>query len=150
MKLKVKDIQERRGVKHFRVHGKGSKIRYMPVHPAALDRIDSYTAAAGHALDLDGALFRGTRTMNGAMSEKAIAYRSVYDVIKRYAVEANIPVAEFCVHSLRATAATNALDNGSDIAKVQEWLGHSNVATTRLYDKRKTRAEDSPTFRVTY
>ena len=46
VKLKVKDVQERRGVKHFRVHGKGSKIRYVPVHPAALDRIDAYTAAA--------------------------------------------------------------------------------------------------------
>ncbi|MDZ4697857.1 MAG: site-specific integrase, partial [Deltaproteobacteria bacterium] len=91
VKLKVKDVQERRGVKHFRVHGKGSKIRYVPVHPAALDRIDAYTAAAGHALDLEGALFRPTKVAAGAIIEKAIAYRSVYDVIKRYAVAANIP-----------------------------------------------------------
>jgi integrase/recombinase XerD len=51
-----------------------------------------------------------------------------------------------CVHSLRATAATNALSHEADIAKVQEWLGHANVSTTRLYDRRKTRPEDSPTF----
>ena len=38
----------------------------------------------------------------------------------------------------------------SDIAKVQEWLGHSNISTTRLYDRRKTRPEDSPTFKVEY
>jgi hypothetical protein len=38
----------------------------------------------------------------------------------------------------------------ADIAKVQEWLGHANVLTTRLYDLRKTRPEDSPTFRVRY
>ncbi len=56
----------------------------------------------------------------------------------------------FCVHSLRATAATNALERGSDIAKVQEWLGHANISTTRLYDKRKNRPEDSPSFRVKY
>ena len=33
-------------------------------------------------------------------------------------------------------AATNALDNKADIAKVQEWLGQANVSTTRLYDAR--------------
>ena len=54
-----------------------------------------------------------------------------------------------CVHSLRATAATNALSHEADIAKVQEWLGHANVPT-RVYDRRKTRPEDSPTFQVRY
>ena len=56
----------------------------------------------------------------------------------------------FGPHALRATAATNALEHGADIAKVQERLGHSNISTTRLYDKRKTRPEDSPTFKVEY
>jgi integrase/recombinase XerD len=55
-----------------------------------------------------------------------------------------------CSHSLRATAATNALSHDADIAKVQEWLGHANVSTTRLYDRRKSKPEDSPTFRVKY
>ena len=57
---------------------------------------------------------------------------------------------EIGARSFRATAATNALDHGADIAKVQEWLGHANIATTRIYDHRKTRPEDSPTFKVTY
>jgi integrase/recombinase XerD len=51
---------------------------------------------------------------------------------------------------VRATAATNALDHEADIAKVQEWLGHANISTTRVYDHRRTRPEDSPTFKVTY
>ena len=53
-------------------------------------------------------------------------------------------------HALRATAATNALDHQADIAKVQEWLGHANIATTRIYDHRRARPEDSPTFKVAY
>jgi integrase/recombinase XerD len=35
---------------------------------------------------------------------------------------------EVGAHSLRATAATNALDHQADIAKVQEWLGHANIS----------------------
>ena len=55
-----------------------------------------------------------------------------------------------CVHSLRATAATNALAHEADIAKVQEWLGHADISTTRMYDKRQSRPEDSPTFKIRY
>ena len=72
-------------------------------------------------------------------------------IVRKYAIETGIDteVNGLCVHLLRATAATNALSE-ADIAKVQEWLGHANVSTTRLYDRRKTRPEDSPTFRVRY
>ncbi len=54
------------------------------------------------------------------------------------------------MHGLRATAATNALENEADIAKVQQWLGHANISTTRLYDRRQMSPEDSPTYRVRY
>ena len=43
--LTVGSIQERRGVPHFRVRGKGSKIRFVPVHPAASSAIDAYSRA---------------------------------------------------------------------------------------------------------
>jgi integrase/recombinase XerD len=51
---------------------------------------------------------------------------------------------------MRATAATNALSNEADIAKVKEWLGHANISTTRLYDRRQSKPEDSPTLKVKY
>ena len=54
---------------------------------------------------------------------------------------------EIGAHALRATAATNALQHKAEIAKVQDWLGHANISTTRLYDRRKSRPEDSPTFK---
>ena len=53
------------------------------------------------------------------------------------------------VHALRATAATNALDHQADIAKVQEWLGHANISTTRLYTAGNT-GQHFPTFKVEY
>ena len=33
--LRLRDIQDRQGVKHFRVKGKRDKIRFIPVHAAA-------------------------------------------------------------------------------------------------------------------
>jgi site-specific recombinase XerD len=57
---------------------------------------------------------------------------------------------KFCVHSLRATAITNALDNDADMAHVQEWVGYARIDTTRGYDLRKSRIEDSPSYRVRY
>ncbi len=56
----------------------------------------------------------------------------------------------FGPHSMRSTVATNALANGADIAKVQELLGHANISTTRLYDQRHSRPEDSANFKVAY
>ena len=43
-------------------------------------------------------------------------------------------------------AATNTLAHHADIAKVQEWLGHATIATTRLYDRRQSRPEEGPTL----
>lgn len=71
-------------------------------------------------------------------------------MIQKWALEAGLDVNVVSNHAMRATAATNALSHEADIAKVQEWLGHSNVSTTRLYDRRKSKPEDSPTFRVNY
>jgi site-specific recombinase XerC len=52
--------------------------------------------------------------------------------------------------STRRAYETAALDHQADIAKVQERLGHANIATTRIYDHRRTRPEVSPTFKVAY
>jgi integrase/recombinase XerD len=40
--------------------------------------------------------------------------------------------------------------HNADIAKVQEWLGHVNIATTRIYDRRRSRPEESPSFKMSY
>ena len=79
--------------------------------------------------------------------DKALDPDMVYKLVRGYSAELGF---EIGAHALRATAATNALDHQADIAKVQEWLGHANIATTRIYDHRKTRPEDSPTFKVNY
>lgn len=148
--LTVCDMQSRRGVMHFRVHGKGGKIRFLPVHPHSLQRISEYLERAGHGDKPDNALFRPVKNSAGGLDEALTGHGVYKDVVRKYARVLGLDPSAVCVHGLRATAATNALDHEADIAKVQEWLGHASIATTRLYDRRKTKPEDSPTFKVSY
>ena len=147
-KLKVKDSRHaRKGVPHLRVSGKGGKTRYVPLHPGTNALIHDYIAAAGHDADDNGALFRSVSNNRTSKAERAITADGIYKLVRGYSAALGF---EIGAHSLRATAATNALDHQADIAKVQEWLGHANISTTRIYDHRRTRPEDSPTFKVAY
>ena len=147
-KLKVKDFRHaRKGVPHLKVSGKGGKTRYVPLHPGTNGLINDYLDAAGHGADDNGALFRPIRNNRTGRLERAITADGVYKLVRIYSAQLGF---EIGAHALRATAATNALDHQADIAKVQEWLGHANIATTRIYDHRRTRPEDSPTFKVAY
>jgi hypothetical protein len=146
--LKVRDIHARRGVLHLRVHGKGGKVWYLPLHPGTAELVTDYLEAAGHVEDLAGALFRPVKNNTGRTMEGAITADGIYKMMQHYAERVGVNIEGFGAHSLRATAATNALDHEADIAKVQEWLGHANIATTRLYDRRRTRPEDSPTIKA--
>ena len=147
-KLRVRDARHaRKGVPHLKVSGKGGKTRYLPLHPGTHALIHDYLEMAGHAGDEAGALFRPVRNNRTGRLESAITADGVYKLVRAYSAALGF---EIGAHALRATAATNALDHQADIAKVQEWLGHANIVTTRIYDHRRTRPEDSPTFKVVY
>jgi site-specific recombinase XerD len=151
--LKVGDIHQREGVVHVRVEGKRDKVRYLPLHVVAQRWIRGYLDAAAHGGDLHGPLFRPVKNTRTKTLVKPLHPTSVYqDIVRRYARQTGLlaVVPGLCVHALRATAATNALAHEADIAKVQEWLGHADISTTRMYDKRQSRPEDSPTFKVRY
>ena len=151
-KLLVKDVsQARRGVPHLRVHGKGGKLRYIPAHPDTLRLVAEYLKEAGHAKEPDGPLFRPVRNPRSSHTATALTPGGVYsEVVVRYMREVGIVGENMGPHALRATAATSALENNADIVKVQEWLGHASISTTRVYDRRHSKPGDSPTFHVTY
>ncbi len=150
-KLLVKDFrQERRGVPHLCVHGKGGKLRYIPTHPQALGLVADYLEAAGHGAELDGPLFRRVRAPKAGTVATALSPGGVYAEVVRYMKQIGIRGDNLGPHVLRATAATSALEHKADIAKVQEWLGHASISTTRVYDRRGSTPEESPTFRVIY
>lgn len=145
--LKVGDIEERRGVKHLKVSGKGGKTRYLPLNPGSATLIYEYLAFAGHGQDRQLPLFRRLINRADLNPESRMTTDAIYKIVRHYSMVLGFPIG---VHSLRATAATNALDHDADIKKVQEWLGHANIATTQIYDRRRSKPEDSPTFRIIY
>ncbi len=145
--LTTGDLQERRGIKHLQVKGKGGKTRYLPLHPVAADRIYEYLERDNEREPGNGPLFRSIR---GRTAGAGVSANGIYTVVGQWAKAAGIHVDGLGVHGLRATAATNALEHDADIAKVQVWLGHANISTTRLYDRRGQRPEDSPTYKVKY
>lgn len=144
--------QHREFERPFQCH---SRLRDLPgtlqqLHPKAATRISDYLDAAGHRTDSDGALFRPVKNARGTLERPLTPGAIFSQLVLPYRRELGITVEGFGPHSLRTTAATNALEHDADIAKVQDWPGHANVSTTRLYDRRKHRPEDSPTFKVSY
>lgn len=151
-KLKVKDFgQEDRDGPRMRVWGKGGKVRYLPIHPETLALVRAYLDAAGHGSQPCSWLFKSVSNHIQSNPSGGLTPGGVYsEVVKRYMLPLGITGENMGPHALRATAATCALENHADIAKVQEWLGHASINTTRVYDRRETRSPDSPTFKVAY
>jgi len=109
-----------------------------------MERIERSNAGDGRS---DGRYFAARAEARRESTQCFSDTEFTRNVVKKYASQIGVEPSAVSVHGLRATAATNALEHEADIAKVQEWLGHANIATTRLYDRRKMRPEDSPTFR---
>lgn len=86
----------------------------------------TWMEAAGHGADKAAPVFQPVSN-NTRGTGRAITPGGVYQVLAKYAATAGIEVDGFGQYSLRATAATNALEHHADIAKVQEWLGHDHT-----------------------
>jgi site-specific recombinase XerD len=142
--LTVSNMHSRRGVTHLRVHAKGNKLRHIPLHPGTQSLLSDYLEASGHTQGH----FCGQLATIAPERSTAPCWRTRSTNSCGTLRSSSAPRSG--AHALRATAATNALEHEADIAKVQEWLGHANIKTTRLYDRRQSRPEDSPNFKVIY
>lgn len=110
------------------VVGKGNKERVVPFGLPAQRALELWLAQARPVLatpDSEQALLLGVRggRLNVRQAREVIAAA----LHKLGDTAASGP------HALRHTVATHLLDGGADLRAVQEFLGHSSLATTQLY-----------------
>jgi integrase/recombinase XerD len=110
----------------FRVHGKGGRYRLACVVDQETVQIQRDYLAARRRFDTSStALFLN-------ISGERLSTQGIANIIARFRKEAGIE-RHVTPHMLRHTVATLLLRNGADIRIVQEFLGHTSIATTQRY-----------------
>jgi len=112
----------------IKVMGKGSKERIVPIHQAAVARLQHYLLHSRPELigqTSENALFLSTR--GNRMSSDAVRV-----MMKRH-IDVIGARTGMTPHTLRHTFATALVDGGADLRTVQELLGHVALSTTQIY-----------------
>lgn len=116
----------------LRITGKGNKERLLPFGAQAHDWLQRYLLEARPAL-LGGrqtdAVFV---TARGARAGQAMTRAMFWQLVKKYAVQADIQT-PLSPHTLRHAFATHLLNHGADLRVVQLLLGHADISTTTIY-----------------
>ena len=104
------------------------KVRNIPLYPAALRAISVYLRDVRESMiasDDEAALFVN---VNGARMSR----QGFWKILKHYQATAHIEK-EITPHTLRHSFAVHLLENGADIASLQELMGHCDISSTQLY-----------------
>jgi integrase/recombinase XerC len=109
----------------LRVHGKGGKVRLVPLLAAAREAVERYAALCPFALTEDAPLVRAAR--GGALSPR-MAQALMQHLRGRLGLASSATP-----HALRHAFATHLLANGGDLRAIQELLGHESLSTTQGY-----------------
>ncbi len=111
----------------LQIVGKGDKPRTVYFSERALNWLKKYLEMRK---DSDPALFVNYRARKS--DSRRLTARSVERMVKKYVKIAGLPLTT-TPHTLRHSYATDLLEQGVDLRLIQEFLGHSNIATTQIY-----------------
>lgn len=110
---------------NLRIHGKGGKIRHVPLMKLVADAIARYRTLCPHSGEGGTPLFIGAR---GKALQPAVFQRT----LRRLRREMGLPES-LTPHALRHAFATHLLSRGAELRDIQELLGHASLSTTQRY-----------------
>jgi len=114
------------------VIGKGGKPRVVYFSERALGFIKKYLEIRNDIKHVNTkALFINFRDKKDDVDAR-LTSRSIERMVKKYALLSGVPIFT-TPHTLRHSYATDLLNQGVDLRSIQEFLGHSNIATTQIY-----------------
>ncbi|CAN5451918.1 tyrosine recombinase XerC [soil metagenome] len=119
--------------KEFSVRGKGQKDRPIFISDAAAECIERYLEKREDNAKPLFVRYSGNKKINLDGNFYRLTARSVQRLVARHALLAGI-TKHVSPHTLRHSFATDLLMNGADLRSVQAMLGHSNIATTQIYN----------------
>jgi integrase/recombinase XerD len=108
--------------------GRGTRQRIAPLTPQAATAVRIYMETA--RTDMLGTANTDYVFLNPLGTK--LTRQAVWQLTRQYANLAGIE-GELTPHTLRHSRAAHMLNEGQDIKRVQEWLGHANLATTQMY-----------------
>ena len=100
----------------LRLHEKGGKRHDVPAHHRAAAVLDAYVEA-GRLQEPKAALFQSVDPAARRLTGRALERRVVLAMVKRRAVEAELPPST-CCHTFRATGITAYLSNGGTTSPI--------------------------------
>ena len=113
------------------IGGKGEKDRTVLFTKSSVDVLESWEPIRESRIRESKDV--GLRAMFVSSRGRRINPRSIQKMMDRLADAADIPKSRLSPHTLRHTFATGLLERGADLVTIQRLLGHSSIATTRVY-----------------
>jgi site-specific recombinase XerD len=116
-----------------RIHGKGNKVRYVPILASTVKHLDSYLAGFHKDSSQDEFLFY---TIHNKQKTQMMAGTVDY-FLKKYGklaheVDDTFP-ADLHAHMFRHSIAMAMYKKGIPISYIRDFLGHSSIETTTIY-----------------
>ncbi len=109
---------------------RGTNVRIIPLGKPCVNALKSYIALSRPHLAAEGESALFVNCQSGC----AMSRQGFWKIIKEYAAKAGI-TGDITPHTLRHSFAAHLLENGADLASMQEMLGHKDISSTQSYAK---------------